>query len=176
MSVQVFLTHSTFTTLEEAYSAAIAQDKLVFKADSESHSKSSFQTPERLRNCTPALPPHIIALLAAMGYDWDGTQKSLPNGPSSSPAVPPVLGAVERDHSVGPNKPIPKMTQEIQSWFVKNNACFRCRTKNARHTSSDCPWPQFKGVPDNKNYSPSANAMGSDGASDAASELGNDWT
>eukprot|EP00961_Rhodomonas_salina_P064464 867412-Rhodomonas_salina.1 len=32
-SVQVFLTHSTFTTLEEAYSAAIAQDKLVFKAD-----------------------------------------------------------------------------------------------------------------------------------------------
>eukprot|EP00961_Rhodomonas_salina_P299608 3939067-Rhodomonas_salina.1 len=107
-----------------------------------------------------------------MGYDWDGTQKSPPNGPSNSPSAPPVLGAVERDHSVGPNDPIPKMTPEIQSWCIKNNACFRCRTKNARHSSSDCP--RFKGVPDNKNYRPRVNALGSD--SDAASESGNDGT
>eukprot|EP00961_Rhodomonas_salina_P272820 3686454-Rhodomonas_salina.1 len=60
-----------------------------------------------------------------------------PSGPSSSPAPKtPSLNAVERDHSVGPNDPIPKMTPEIQEWCVKHNACFRCRTKNAKHSSS----------------------------------------
>eukprot|EP00961_Rhodomonas_salina_P033846 455180-Rhodomonas_salina.1 len=179
-TVQAFLTNCTFTSLEEAYGAAIAQDKLVFKADTESSApKAPFSTPTWSLLGTPQPQPQIMALLqlAAMNYDWDCVQmqptvKFPPSGPSSSQAPKtPSLNSVEHDHSVGPNDPIPEMMPEIQEWCIKHNTCFRCRTKNTKHSSSKCP--QFKGVPYSKNYHPRVNFVGEASDGKSSSQQGN---
>jgi hypothetical protein len=149
--VQVHLAGREFQTLEEAYSAAIHQDKLVFAASSPpSWTPRAPKTPAPSRAGTPAPPPHFAAILAALtalanppGQNPPGAS---PNGPSTSPLAPPGLGAVEKDHSVAPGAPIPRLTPEIKQWCFKHRACFRCRMKNADHLGSECP--RFKGTPD----------------------------
>eukprot|EP00961_Rhodomonas_salina_P127845 1723601-Rhodomonas_salina.2 len=157
------MTSSTFATLEDAYGAAITQDKLVFAAASESKRGSSNKTP----SSTPSSafragsvpPPQVMVLLqlAAMempGFDWEK-----PSGPSTSPALKLIAGvsSVEKDHSVGPNDPIPVLTQEIRDWCFKNRTCFRCRQKNANHSSANCP--RFVGIPDSARYTRLVNVV-----------------
>lgn len=57
---------------------------------------------------------------------------------------------MEKDHSIPPGQPIPKLTQEIKDWCFKHKACFRCRQKNATHRSAVCPL--FAGVPDRSDF------------------------
>jgi hypothetical protein len=55
-----------------------------------------------------------------------------------------------KDHSVAPGEPVPTMTDEIRRWCDENNACRRCRVKNAKHRSADCP--RYKNVPDRPGF------------------------
>eukprot|EP00961_Rhodomonas_salina_P149035 2006200-Rhodomonas_salina.6 len=176
--VQVHLTDKTFTSLEEAYSADIKQDKLIFAADTASKSPSNRNAGARGGSSTPSSagsragsqppPAHLMALLNlfSMGTDWDAVQKAAakqlsamppPSGPSSSPSQAQTLGAVEKDHSVPPGAPIHKMTPEIQRWCEKHNACFRCREKHATHRSAQCP--RFENIPHRPDYIASRAAL-----------------
>jgi hypothetical protein len=151
--VQVHLAGREFKTLEEAYSAAIHQDKLVFAASSSpAWSPRTPRTPTPSRAGTPAPPPHFAALLAALTAMVNPAAQTpsgaSPNGPSASPLPPQGLGAVEKDHSVAPGDPVPRLTPEIKQWCYKNRACFRCRVRNANHLGIDCP--RYKGVPDRR--------------------------
>jgi hypothetical protein len=155
-SVQVHLLDRKFSSLEEAYSAAIRADNLVFAALRPPSSPgatpprkapTSTPSPWGSRGPSPGPPAHISALLASLGFNPDGSQiPGGPTAPSSSPSPPPTLGALEKDHSVPEGATIPKMTPEIRAWCVKWRACFRCRVKNATHPAANCP--RFKGVPD----------------------------
>eukprot|EP00961_Rhodomonas_salina_P143895 1936588-Rhodomonas_salina.3 len=113
-------------------------------------------------------PPHVMMLLqlATMGMpgvDWEKVQipsvKLQPSGPSTFPALKLIAGvsAVEKDHSVCPNDPIPVLTQEIGNWCFKNHSCFRCRQKNANHSSANCP--RFVGIPNSARYSLHVNSV-----------------
>ena len=172
-TTQLHFDRTKLDTLENAYAEAIRADTLVYSAmqqDKPSAPRSPFRTPAASRAGTPAPPPAILALLSALGagdFDWSALQTKgsvPPSGPSSSLPATPGLSAVEKDHSVPPDGPVPTMTPDIRKWCERNNACFRCRTKNATHRSADCP--RFQGIPDRANYRPRIAAIdGSDASS-----------
>mmetsp|Transcript_25053 Transcript_25053/g.50892 ORF Transcript_25053/g.50892 Transcript_25053/m.50892 type:complete len:434 (-) Transcript_25053:90-1391(-) len=184
--VQERMLDKDFATLEDAYREAIRKDNLLFSAQQKVRAaqdqrqraggaQAASRTPSlpggayNSRAGTPAPPPpHVIAMLAHLGYNWDGTQVSpakanpatAPGGPPPPPpgggGGPPGGGppggpstnpfdcnAMEKDHSVKPGGIIPKMTPEIKEWCLKNRACFRCRVPNANHLSNQCP--RFRG-------------------------------
>jgi hypothetical protein len=156
--VRIFLVKERFTTLEAAIASAILHDNIVFESAKSSNppkratgggsgSPSPHLSPYGSRNPSPgpAFGQHqVAAMLAAMGYSWDGTQATLPGSPS------PTLAAMEKDHSVAPGQPVPKLTDEIRAWCMKHRACFRCRQKDARHLGKDCP--RYKGVPNARGF------------------------
>lgn len=156
--VQLHLSGKTFTSIEDAYQAAVHHDKLIFASDVTERQQQQERGRQQSRGGTPwsgqrqgTPPPHITAMLAALGYNWDGTQTSPglrpPNGPSNSPTPSaPLLGAVERDHSVPDGGFVPRLTPEIWAWCLKHNACFRCRKINPDHTRDSCP--RYANVPD----------------------------
>eukprot|EP00286_Rhodomonas_abbreviata_P009895 CAMPEP_0181317180 /NCGR_PEP_ID=MMETSP1101-20121128/16315_1 /TAXON_ID=46948 /ORGANISM="Rhodomonas abbreviata, Strain Caron Lab Isolate" /LENGTH=417 /DNA_ID=CAMNT_0023424525 /DNA_START=1353 /DNA_END=2606 /DNA_ORIENTATION=+ len=160
--VQSRMIDKDFTSLEEAITESIRKDNLVFAQQQKirqfqndrrqggvpsggagrSPSAAGGASSHHSRAGTPAPPPAFVqALLAAVGYNLDGTPQTgsvPPAGPSpGSPAA--GINGVERNHSVAPGAPIPKMTPEIKAWCLKNGACFRCRVPNAKHLAAKCP-------------------------------------
>jgi hypothetical protein len=161
--VQEHLMDKTFSSLEEVYAAAAKRDNMWFANHQGKNSRPAPSTappsPFHSRSPTPSLPfrastplppPQLNAILAAIyGLAPDDLQVaalSLPTA-ASSPAGLNAMGK-EHDHSVAPGAPIPKMTPDIEAWCRKNNACYRCRVKNAQHRSAQCP--RFAGLPDRR--------------------------
>mmetsp|Transcript_12497 Transcript_12497/g.24892 ORF Transcript_12497/g.24892 Transcript_12497/m.24892 type:complete len:401 (+) Transcript_12497:466-1668(+) len=134
--VQSKLVGKEFKTLEEAYSEAIRHDNLVFAAVNR-ESRRNPRPPSSSRSGTPAPQPppaQLQAILAALGYNVNIDNSRAPPGPLTADH----LGSVERDHSVAPGQPVPRMTPEIKAWCIKHRACFRCRVKDAKHTANNC--------------------------------------
>jgi hypothetical protein len=127
--VKVHLTEMKFATLEEAYAAAERKDVNVHAA--------------RMAIAAPPGP-------GPRRNGWNPRASPAPPGPPP----PHHLSAIGKDHSVPLDQPIPKMTPDIKTWCLKNNACFRCRLTpeqqdkllGERHQSGACP--RFAGTPD----------------------------
>jgi hypothetical protein len=161
--VRIHMVDRKFTSLEQAYSEASRRDAIVYEASkgapltSAASAKPPYSgarggspftprggSPFTPRGGSPGLPfqgppAHIAALLGSLGFNWDGTpMQGAPKSPATTP--PPRLGAVERNHAVGPNDPVPSMTPDIKAWCFKNQACFRCRQPLAgTHLNGHCP-------------------------------------
>ena len=134
--VRIHMIGQTFTSIDDAISAAITRDNIVFemsKSNPSATPKTNPRTPtyvspygSRGPSPSPQLPVSAIqSILAALGVD-PAAAKGLNLGPS--------LNAVARDHNVAPGAPVPPLTDEIKSWCRANNACFRCREKNFTST------------------------------------------
>jgi len=127
--VQTLMVDKEYATLEEAYRDATRKDNLSFEAESPAARTPRQQRPPR--DASSGTPPP--RLLGGSG----GPSQAQINAVLSALGL--AVNAVERDHSVAPGNPIPKLTPEITAWCKKHNACFRCRQKNADHGAANCP-------------------------------------
>jgi len=131
--VQVLMLDKDYATLEDVYRDATRKDNLSFDAEKSVKKRNpAAPTPKFLGNGSRISASDLQAVLASLGYDYTVNSAAAAGG-----AVP--VSAVERDHSVAPGQPVPKLTPEITAWCRKHNACFRCRVKNAGHGAKNCP-------------------------------------
>ena len=168
-SVQLHFDRSKLDTLENAYAEAIRADSLVYSASVQERSSPAknpnfrtFNSPSAggspRAGAWPKAPPAVLALLAHLNLNWDGSQIQGGSSPPSASSLSqgstapgsPTLSAMEKDHSVAAGQPIPKLTPEVKEWCIKHKVCFCCCVKNTTHSSAECP--RFLGVPDRNNF------------------------
>ena len=88
-TVQLHFDCSKLTSLEDAYAEAIRADALVYNSQLQEKAASAprtpFRTPNPSRASTPAPPPAVLALLAALGVDCDTFQVPTGSCPPKGP-------------------------------------------------------------------------------------------